>query len=434
MKDLGAELPGALETRRAIAQGDLTAEAALRARLDRCAALEDSIGAWVHLDIAGALATARALDRGPVRGQLHGVPLGVKDIFAVRGQPWRCGSPIWRDRVAEFDAGSVALARGAGAVILGKTETTEFAGYQPARTRNPVVPGATPGGSSAGSAAAVAAGMVPLALGTQTSGSIIRPASFCGVVGFKPSFDLIETGGISVFARSFDTVGAFARSVPDAALAVEALSGLDLQPEAPGSWTALSILRSPVWDAASPDLQREWAAFADRLARDTPLGHTPFSDGFYKALAEIPALHARIMATEAAQALAYEAMIAPDLLSAGLHAQIVQGTAQSPAHRHADRMQMIALRLRAMSETRPGEIWLTPATPGAAPAFESGTGDPIFNRIWSLLGFPCCTVPILHDPAGRPMGVQVVGRHGDDRAVLSVAQWLMQHFGATGRG
>jgi Asp-tRNA(Asn)/Glu-tRNA(Gln) amidotransferase A subunit family amidase len=430
MKDRSAELPGALETCRAIAQGELSAEAALRARLDRCAALEDDLGAWVHIDAAGALAAARALDQGPVRGKLHGVPVGVKDIFAVRGLPWRCGSPIWRDRVADFDAGAVALARQAGAVILGKTETTEFAGYQPARTRNPVVPGATPGGSSAGSAAAVAAGMVPIALGTQTSGSIIRPASFCGVVGFKPSFDLIETGGISVFARSFDTVGVFARTVPDAALAVEALSGLELQPEDGMGAIALSTLRSPVWDAASPEMQTAWVEFADRLALRTRLRHAPFSEGLYDAMAGVPALHARIMAAEAAQALAYEAMIAPDQLSQGLQAQIAQGAAQSSAQRHADRAQMIALRQRAMAETRPGDIWLTPATPGAAPPFDSGTGDPIFNRIWSLLGFPCCTVPILRDPARRPMGVQVVGRHGDDRAVLSVAHWLLERFGA----
>ncbi|MGD9866333.1 MAG: amidase family protein, partial [Pseudodonghicola sp.] len=230
MKDQNCALPGALDTVRAIAEGRLTAEAATRARLERCAECEDEIGAWVHLDAEGALAAARALDAGPMRGPLHGVALGVKDIFAVRDLPWRSGSPIWRDRVAGFDAGSVALARQAGAVILGKTETTEFAGYKPSRTRNPVVPGATPGGSSSGSAAAVAAGMVPLALGTQTSGSIIRPAAFCGVVGFKPSFDLIETGGVTVFARSFDTVGVFARSVPDAALGIEALTGLELQP------------------------------------------------------------------------------------------------------------------------------------------------------------------------------------------------------------
>lgn len=427
MKDQNCALPGALDTVRAIAEGRLTVEAATRARLEHCAEREDDIGAWVHLDAEGALATARALDAGPMRGPLHGVALGVKDIFAVRDLPWRSGSPIWQDRVAGFDAGSVALARQAGAVILGKTETTEFAGYKPSRTRNPVVPGATPGGSSSGSAAAVASGMVPLALGTQTSGSIIRPAAFCGVVGFKPSFDLIETGGISVFARSFDTVGVFARSVPDAALGVEALTGLDLQPVSPALST-LSLFRSPVWDHATPAMQAAWGAFEEDLIGRVPLAGSPFSDAFTDAMAEGPDLHARVMAVEASEALSHEMAIAPELLSQGLRDQIVQGAAQTSEARHADRLKMTELRLRAMAETRPGDIWLTPATTGVAPPFESGTGDPIFNRIWSLLGFPCCTVPILRDAEGAAMGVQIVGRHGDDRAVLSMAHWLMERF------
>lgn len=429
MKDFGSDLPGALETVRAIAEGRLTAEAATRARLERCARHEGEIGAWVHLDADRALATARALDNGPVRGRLHGVPLGVKDIFAVKDMPWRSGSPIWRDRVAGFDAGSVALARAAGAVILGKTETTEFAGYQASRTRNPVVQGATPGGSSSGSAAAVAAGMVPLALGTQTSGSIIRPAAFCGIVGFKPSFGLIEVGGISVFARSFDTVGVFARSVPDAALGIEALTGLALQPENGRPRAALSILRSAVWDAATPAMQAVWEGFENRLLGGGSLGRTPFSEAFQAEMAAIPELHARLMEVEASEALAHEAAIAREKLSESLRGQIERGERQTPAGRHADRARMIDLRMRAMSETRPGDIWLTPSTTGIAPPFEGGTGDPIFNRIWSLLGFPCCTVPILHDGENRPMGVQVVGRHGDDHAVLSVAHWLLERFG-----
>ncbi|MPM08777.1 Asp-tRNA(Asn)/Glu-tRNA(Gln) amidotransferase A subunit family amidase [Rhodobacter sp. 140A] len=428
MKDLGSRPLGALEIARAIAQGELTAEAATRSCLETCAAREEAIGAWVHLDPEAALATARSLDAGPSRGRLHGVPLGVKDIFAVRDMPWRCGSPIWRDRVAGFDAGSVALARSAGAVILGKTETTEFAGYQPSRTRNPVVAGATPGGSSSGSAAAVAAGMVPLAFGTQTSGSVIRPAAFCGVVGFKPSFDLIETGGISVFARSFDTVGVFARSVPDAALGVEALTGLELQPEAEAPTGRLTLFRSPVWDAAEPAMQGAWEAFEAQVSAALTPGATAFSAELSAAMAEIPALHARLMAVEASEALAHEVAIGADLLSQGLRAQIAEGAALSPAQRLADRAAMQGLRARVMAATLPGEIWLTPATAGPAPAFESGTGNPIFNRIWSLLGFPCCTVPILSDAEGRPMGVQVVGRHGEDRAVLSRAQWLMERF------
>lgn len=432
MTHLGDTLPGALETRRAIEAGRTTAEAATRARIERIQALDDTIEAWVHLDAEGAIAAAQALDRGPARGRLHGVGLGVKDIFAVKDQPWRCGSPIWRSRVADFDAGAVALARRAGAVLLGKTETTEFAGYHPTRTRNPVVPGATPGGSSSGSAAAVAAGMTPLALGTQTSGSIIRPASFCGVVGYKPSFDLIETYGVSAFARSFDTVGFFATSVADAALGAEALTGLELQPEAEPPLASLSIYRSPVWSGgATPALQAAWEGFEAALGAALPaLGPSPFSPALSEALAELPALHARIMAAEAAEALAYEADAAPAELSEGLWEQISAGRAQSAEARLADRLALTAIRRRVMDAVGERAVWLTPAAPGPAPAFENGTGDPIFNRIWSLLGFPCCAVPILADGEGRPMGVQAVGRWGADRAVLSVAHWLLERFKA----
>lgn len=429
MKDLAENLPGAVATVRAISEGRLSAERALRARLERCAAVEGEIGAWVHLDSEGALARARALDAGPMRGRLHGVTFGIKDIFAVRDMPWRCGSPIWADRIAQFDAGSVALARAAGAVILGKTETTEFAGYQPCRTRNPAVPGATPGGSSSGSAAAVAAGMVPLALGTQTSGSIIRPASFCGVVGYKPSFDLVETWGVAVFARSFDTVGAFARSVPDAALAIEALSGLALQPGQTGGTPRLAVFRGPTWEMGTPDLHAAWTDFEASL----PAAQSaPFGAALSAAMRDIPALHARIMAVEASEALAHEYEIGADRLSDKLRAQIEEGAAQTSEQRLTDRAAMLAFRQRMMAETSPGDIWLTPAAAGVAPAFESGTGDPAFNRIWSLLGFPACTVPVLEDSAGRPIGVQVVGRLGEDALVLEVADRLMRERFARG--
>ncbi|WP_417809604.1 amidase [Thioclava sp.] len=423
MKSFADDLPGAVATVRAIAEGRLTAEGALRARLERCAAVEAEVGAWVHLDEDGSLAQARALDTGPMRGPLHGVALGIKDIFAVRDMPWRCGSPIWADRTAQFDAAPVALARRAGAVILGKTETTEFAGYQPSRTRNPVVPGATPGGSSAGSAAAVASGMVPLALGTQTSGSIIRPASYCGVVGYKPSFDLVDTWGVSVFARSFDTVGAFARSVPDAALAIEALSGLALQPGSIKIVPRLLILRGPTWEMGTSELHMVWQDF-EASVPVTEAG--PFNDMLREAMCGIPALHARIMAVEASEALAYEFEVGAAQISDKLRSQIEEGAAQTATQRLSDRAAMLDFRQRMLAATQPGDVWMTPAATGAAPVFESGTGDPAFSRIWSLLGFPCCTVPVLEDSAGRPIGVQVVARQGEDALVLEMADRLMR--------
>lgn len=421
------DLPGARETARRIADGRLTAEAALRRRLEVIADLEPALHAWTCIDEAGALEAARALDAGPATGPLHGVPLGVKDIFAARGLPWRCGSSIWKDRVAGFDAVPVALARAAGAVVLGKTATTEFAGYVPTLTRNPWDATRTPGGSSSGSATAVACGMVPLAFGSQTSGSVIRPASFCGVVGYKPSFDLIDTYGMAAFSRSFDTVGLFARSVRDVAFGAETLTRLPLVPAAaiddPG---ALAVYRSPAWSEAEPALVAAWTTFEDRLG-DAMVRHV-FAPDVETRLAEAATLHARMTVAEVSEALAHEYATAPDLLSPPLRAQIEDGREAGPDARQADRRAVRELRRLVDASTAPDAVWLTPAAPGPAPAFESGTGSPAFNRIWSLLGLPCCSVPILRTPEGLPMGVQVVGATGNDTGVLALAQWLMTRF------
>ncbi len=419
-------LRGVIETVKAIDRGTLTAEQAVRDCLDRIEAQEPGIGAWVAVDEKGAIDAARTLDRGPMRGPLHGVALAVKDIVAVQDLPWRCGSPIWADRIAGFDAGSVALARNAGAVILGKTETTEFANSHPSRTRNPFDPARTPGGSSSGSAAAVACGMAPLAFGTQTAGSVIRPASFCGVVGYKPSFDLIETGGVAPLARSLDTVGVFTRSVPDAALAVGALSGLDLMPAPDFAPTDLALLRTPFWDRALPELVSAWEAFEDRLRRRLPCDDQRFAPEVSTLLPGAQDLHLRIMARESSESLAHEYRIAPDALSDSLRAQIEGGAAQPPEVRARDRSALQDLRALFHHHLSADAVWLTPAAPGTAPMFEDGTGDPVFNRLWTLLGLPCCTVPLLTGPEGHPIGVQVVGAMGNDRGVLRLADWLMR--------
>ncbi|PTW63436.1 Asp-tRNA(Asn)/Glu-tRNA(Gln) amidotransferase A subunit family amidase [Breoghania corrubedonensis] len=420
---------GALETRTAIAEGRLSAEAATEALIERIAALEPETEAWVAVDADGARAGARVLDRGPERGALHGVAIGVKDIFAANGLPWRCGSPIWANRIATFDAASVAMARAAGAIVLGKTETTEFASYKPCRTRNPAAPGRTPGGSSSGSAAAVMSGMVPLAFGTQTSGSIIRPASFCGVVGYKPSFDLIAGSGVAPLARSFDTVGLFARSVADIAFAAGALTGLDLAPEnAATPPCPVGLFRSAAWEFAEPDLMAVWETFEADMSASPAILSQPVPAHFADELEGALDLHARIMAVETAEALAHEAAIAPELLSEGLVREIAAGRALSSARRHTDRLSLHRLRARALDCLDRQAVWLTPSACGAAPDWNSGTGNPAFNRTWSLLGLPACSVPLLADPAGRPIGVQVVGAMGNDAGVLAVADWLRRHF------
>ncbi|WP_321499899.1 amidase [Breoghania sp.] len=431
MNTNSAPLLSAVETRTAIASGKITAEQATRDLLDRIDALEPTVEAWVAVDRQGALEAARALDRGPDGGALHGVGFGVKDIFAAKNLPWRCGSPIWADRIADFDAASVAIARAAGAIILGKTETTEFAGYKASRTQNPAASGRTPGGSSSGSAAAVSAGMVPLAFGTQTSGSVIRPASFCGVVGYKPSFDLIEPGGVSPLSRSLDTVGLFARDVPDIVFALQALTGLDFAlPQTARRPSRLGLFRSNAWHAAEADLVTAWEAFErDLEATGVTLAET-LPAPFVARLDGVMDLHARIMATEGSEALAHEAAIAPHLLSPGLADQLAEGRAMSAAQRHADRQAMTGLRAAAVASLAADAVWLTPATCGAAPDWNSGTGNPAFNRTWSLLGLPACSVPILADPHGRPIGVQIVGAMGNDAGVLATANWLMDTFAA----
>ncbi|KRS12714.1 hypothetical protein XM53_08985 [Roseovarius atlanticus] len=427
MSALSKNTPGALETARLIAAGQLTATQAVQQRLEIVKDLEPNLKAWVSIHESEAIEAAQMIDSMPVSGKIHGVPIAIKDIFAVKGMPWHCGSELWKGRTAEFDAGSVALARRAGGIVLGKTETTEFAFYQPTRTRNPHDLSRTPGGSSSGSAAAVASGMVPLAFGTQTSGSIIRPASFCGIVGFKPSFDLIETGGVAPLSRSLDTVGVFARSVPDASLLVEALTGLNLQPDASANPTKLPVYRSPVWDQAEPELVSAWSAFEEGLAAKFSVHK--FAPEIELALAEAPDLHARIMAAEAAEALAYEYAEGPETLSEALRAELEKGSAISADERLRDRQAMRSLRHLVEGLVPRNAVWLTPSSTGPAPLFETGTGSPSFNRIWSLLGLPCCSVPLLQTHDGLPMGVQVVGAMGNDGGVLTVADWLMARFG-----
>lgn len=416
----------ALDIRRAIAQGQVTAEQVTAEALDRAETAEPALQAWVTLDRDGALEAARKLDRGADRGPLHGVPIGVKDLFAVRGLPWRAGSPIYRDRIATSDASAVMQARQAGAVILGKTHTTEFASFTPAPTHNPRVPGATPGGSSSGSAAAVAAGIVPVAFGTQTSGSIVRPASYCGVVGFKPTFDYIDTTGVTPLARSLDTIGVIAGTVSDAALFTDALTGahlLDATRHADDAPVSLGICCSPAWDTAEPALVRSWEAFIAMLGKRCRL-----TDIDCSAFADIGAAHARLMAHEAAQALAWENAVARKEISPALQAQIDEGE-QPYEVWHSDVARLHQLRAVFRELPGPARVWITPATTGPAPNGLASTGNPAFNRLWSFAGTPACTVPLLSDEGGRPMGVQVVGAIDDDSAVIAVARWL-EHFGS----
>jgi Asp-tRNA(Asn)/Glu-tRNA(Gln) amidotransferase A subunit family amidase len=400
--------------------GDITAPAVIDLCAETIARREPEIGAFTALDIETArrAAATTQLAHSPLRG----LSFGVKDIFDTAELPTQYGSPIYAGHRPKADAAAVALLRRAGGLVLGKTVTTELASLQPAKTRNPCNPAHTPGGSSSGSAAAVAAGMVPIALGSQTAGSVIRPAAFCGVAGFKPSFRLLPTVGMKCFAWSLDTAGLFAAGIADVAFAAAAITGRDLRvdrldPAAP----TIAVVRTHRWSQASPDMQAalEQAARAAEAAgaRVRELQLPPL---FEAAMAA----QLTIQDHEAYRALAHELDHHRDQLAPMLREQLDRAAAiDTDSYDEARRVARRARRMFAdlMADT---DAILTPSAPGAAPHGLETTGDPVFNRLWTLLGPPCINVPGIVDPHGLPLGMQIVGRFGRDRTALEAALFL----------
>lgn len=401
----------------AIRDGTMKADELMRQTLAAIDAGEPAIGAFARrLDDATSLRMA-----AQARGPLHGLPIGVKDIFDTRELPTAYGSPLYDDgQCARGDAAIVGAIRAVGGVIVGKTTTTEFAYLQPTATRNPVAPGRTPGGSSAGSAAAVAAGMVPWSVGTQTGGSTIRPASFCGIVGFKPSFDLLPTAGLKCFSWSLDTVGLFARDVSDVAWLAQALSGRALAaPAAPrrSGWT-VGVPRAYPWSVPSENAQRA----VDRAARGwQEAGATILAVDLPPFIAELDAAHATIQGWEATRTLAAEAARVPDGLSPLLRAYLEGARAIDDAS--YARAQHIAAdaRNRFADALLPCDVLLTPSAPDEAPLGLLSTGASDFNRVWTLLGVPCVNVPGLFGSNGVPMGVQLIAAAGADAMLMRAA-------------
>lgn len=414
----------ALAFARDIESGRTSPRAAVEAAIAAIEADDGFLGAFVETDFAAARAAA-----GRATGPLAGLALGVKDIIDAAGLPTRMGSALYADNRPLADAPVVALARRAGAVVVGKTVTTEFAYLEPGPTRNPVRPDHTPGGSSSGSAAAVAAGMVPLALGTQTGGSVIRPAAFCGVAGFKPSFRLIPTIGTKCFSWSLDTIGLFGAGVADVGFAAAALTGRDFRVDGrePGA-PRIGFARTHLWHEASPAMRAaveagaRIAAAAGARVVDLDLPGI-FADAF--------AAHATIQDFQAAQALAWEYDHHADALSAILRETLDMGRALVPADydraRRTARQARLALR-DLFSEV---DVLLTPSAPGAAPEGLASTGTSIFNRTWTLMGTPTVNVPGLRDPSGLPLGLQVVAPFGRDHACLEAAHFLERAIAAT---
>jgi Asp-tRNA(Asn)/Glu-tRNA(Gln) amidotransferase A subunit family amidase len=413
------------EAARQIAERQLTAEALTAAYLDRFAARETVVGAWQYLDRERALAAARQRDAEPTRGPLHGIPIAVKDLIDTVDMPTAYGSSIYRGHRPAADASCVALARAAGAVVLGKTVTTEFAAFTPGKTANPRNPAHTPGGSSSGSAAAVADGMVPLAFGSQTAGSIIRPAAYCGCIGYKPSFGLINRAGVKPLADSLDTIGVFAGTVEDAAFFAGVLSERPalrhLAVPSEGRPLRFGLYRTPMWEEAEPAtavaLDAARAALERAGAAVAELALAPEHHG----LAEV---QNTIMGFEMVRALAYERTLRSAELSPRL-AQMLDAGMTIGADEY-DRALASAAEARTGLDAFFGgcDAVLVPAAPGEAPVGLGNTGDPVFNRMWTLLGVPCVTLPARWAENGLPTGVQLVGRSGNDARMLACAAFL----------
>lgn len=378
-----------------------------------------------HEPVVGALVSRDPDPAVPERGPLAGIAVGVKDILDTADLPTQMGSPIYEGWRPRADAAAVARLRRLGAVPLAKTTTTAFAFLDPTETRNPRHPGHTPGGSSAGSAAAVAAGMLPLALGTQTGGSVIRPAAYCGVVGMKPSFGVLPTVGMKCFSWTLDTLGLFTAGVADAAHALALMTGrpgLDLRatdPGAPRIGIVLQDFCAPAEPEALGALERVRVAAERAGARPRDIALPAiFSEAF--------GLHGTIQDFEAAQALDWEyvthrADLGP-LLGAHLDAaQAVTPAAYDASLKVADRARRQLPDLFAEHDL---DVILTLSAPGPAPEGYASTGDSRFNRLWTLMGVPCVTVPVGSTMAGLPLGVQVIARPGDDARALMAARFF----------
>jgi len=412
----------------AMASGDTTSVALVEACLDRIESKDALVCAWAFVDAELALAQARAADAaseaGKPIGPLHGVPVGIKDIFDTADMPTECGSDLYRNRQPRRDAEAVSLLRGAGAIILGKTVTAELALSAPGATANPLDLRRTPGGSSSGSAAAVADFMVPLAVGSQTVGSVIRPASFCGIVGFKPSFDAIPTGGMHILAQALDHVGVFARDLADISLLAKAL--MPAQAGAPDSRNAshagrpprIGVVRAPVWSEASADARSRFDTWTEDLGLHDG---ADLGEPFHDAVACQRLILDASLATNLGSA--YESR--PEALRAETRDRVRAGLSIEPSavKRALARVEEQEQRLRQVFQDY--DALLTLAAPGEAPVGLSSTGNAVFSAIWTLMGVPALTLPMLEGENGMPIGVQVIGARGADAKLLADAARIL---------
>jgi Asp-tRNA(Asn)/Glu-tRNA(Gln) amidotransferase A subunit family amidase len=430
----------ASEARARMVAGEFSANDYALALLARCEQVNAEVQAWAHLEPAHLLAQAAAADEahaaGRPDGPLFGLPVGVKDIIDTADLPTEDGTVLHAGRTPRDDAAVVRRVRAAGGLVMGKTVTTELATYAPGKTRNPHNPAHTPGGSSSGSAAAVAAGMVPLAIGTQTNGSVIRPASFCGVYGFKPSAGLIPRTGVLTQSPPLDAVGVFGRSLDDVALLAETLAGHDpgdamtrlcgapplsrlAASEAPMPPT-LAWVATPFWDRVARDAQAAFGELVEVLGGRI----APFA--LPASAAKAIDWHKTVMEADLAGSFELEYERGAAQLSASLRGQIERGR-QITAVAYRQALARVPVLLGSFETVfEHFDAIVTPAALGEAPAGLDNTGDPLMCTLWTFLGLPSISLPLLHGDNGLPIGVQLVGRRGDDARLLRTARWLVR--------
>jgi Asp-tRNA(Asn)/Glu-tRNA(Gln) amidotransferase A subunit family amidase len=434
----------ATDARARMTAGEFSASDYAHALLARTTEVNGDVLAWAHLDPKHLLLQAAAADEahaaGAPDGPLFGVPVGVKDIIDTADLPTEDGTVLHAGRMPHADAAVIARLRAAGGLVMGKTVTTELATYAPGKTRNPHNPAHTPGGSSSGSAAAVAAGMVPLAIGTQTNGSVLRPASFCGVFGFKPSAGLIPRTGVLTQSPPLDAMGVFGRSLDDVALLAQVLAGHDPQDtmtrpratppllrlatsDAPMPPT-LAWVATPFWNRVAPDAQAAFSELVELLAGRIAPFELPVSAG------DAVDWHRTVMEADLAGSFELEYERGRDQLSDSLRGQIERGRAVTAvAYRQAlARVPVLLDSFETVFDHY--DAIVTPATLGTAPAGLENTGDPVMCTLWTFLGLPALSLPLLHGDNGLPIGVQLVGRRGDDARLLRTARWLQQQVAA----
>jgi Asp-tRNA(Asn)/Glu-tRNA(Gln) amidotransferase A subunit family amidase len=412
-----------------IAAGETTCEAVTRDCIARIAARDGVVKAFVNFDADHALEQARVLDRGPSRGPLHGVPIGVKDIIDTFDMPTEMGSPIYRGNRPKADAACVALLRRAGAVILGKTATCELAGMAPSETTNPHHPAHTPGGSSSGSAAAVADHMVPAALGTQTGGSVLRPSSFCGVFGYKPTYNTFNKAGVKPAAESIDTIGWLARAIDDIELLTAVLAMRPPQaPQALSAAPRVGVCRTEIWDTAQPETK---AAVENAAAALAKAGASVSEVELPKAFAGLHALaRGTVNFFERAACTAFEWDHHREALSPQMCRYIENGLKTSrddyvAAWRRFEKCR--ALLPRVFDGL---DVLLAPCVPGEAPRGLGLTGDPTMQAMWTALHTPTMTLPSHRGPNNLPVGIQLVAQRYDDDRLLACARWIWERIGA----